>query len=135
MAEEQGVKLVSNLAPACTVEGDPVRLGQVLYNLLSNAVKFTQAEGTVELHSRKEGSLLRIEVRDTGRGIEPEDCEQVFDKFFQADDAATGKGKQTAGSGLGLAIAKALVESHGGDIGVGSEPGQGTTFWFTLALV
>jgi two-component system sensor histidine kinase RpfC len=117
------------------LRGDPLLIRQVLLNLLSNAVKFTE-EGEVCLRAEQiretpKNILLRIEVSDTGIGIPPEAQARIFERFTQADDSIT---RRFGGSGLGTTIAKQLVELMGGEIGLQSEPGKGTTFWFTLEL-
>ncbi len=112
------------------VLADPPRLHQICLNLLSNAVKFTPAGGCVVLRSRLVGdAMVRVEVADTGIGVPPESCEHLFKKFFRVQGGLTAS---TKGTGLGLAIAKQLVEAQGGEIGVESEIGLGSTFWFTL---
>lgn len=111
--------------------GDPMRLAQVLGNLLNNAIKFT-ASGTVtvRLDTQADGAL-RFCVEDTGAGIAPEHQARVFEPFVQGDGSSA---RLHEGSGLGLAICKQLVERMGGCIGVESQPGQGSRFWFTLPL-
>jgi PAS domain S-box-containing protein len=117
------------------VAGDPARLRQILLNLLSNAVKFTE-EGEIRLRARqqaREGNEveLYIEVSDSGIGITPEVQERLFESFMQADSSTT---RRYGGTGLGLAISKQLVQRMGGRIGVRSQPGQGSTFWFTIRV-
>ncbi len=121
--------------------GDPLRLRQVLVNLVGNAMKFTdagevavtcRAEAPPPLALAGEGALvLRFEVRDTGIGIDPAQQARLFSPFTQADASTTRK---YGGTGLGLAIARKLVRLMGGDIGVASEPGRGSTFWFTIVV-
>jgi signal transduction histidine kinase/CheY-like chemotaxis protein len=116
--------------------GDPLRLRQVLVNLLSNAVKFTEQGEvvlTVALRSEQASGLrLRFEVTDTGIGIQAEQLGHVFDPFTQADASTT---RRYGGSGLGLAIVRELVTLMQGEVGLASEPGRGSTFWFEVNLV
>jgi CheY-like chemotaxis protein len=117
------------------VIGDPVRLRQILLNLLSNAVKFTD-KGSIALHvSRQEqsssGVVLRFTVTDTGVGIPLLAQARLFESFTQADNSTTRK---YGGTGLGLTISKRLAELMGGTIGVTSESGRGSSFWFTVHL-
>ncbi len=116
------------------VQADDVRLMQVLANLVSNAIKFTEAGSVVVRLSVLQAAapcVLRIEVSDTGIGIRPEQQSQLFSTFSQLDNSAT---KQHGGTGLGLVISKELVRLMSGDIGVTSQPDQGSTFWFTFRV-
>jgi len=111
------------------VLADPDRLAQVLRNLLSNALRHTPPGGQISISARAADDAVEIAVADTGEGIQPEDLPHVFDRFWRADRSRT---RETGGSGLGLAIARQLVEAQGGAIGVESEPGRGSRFWFML---
>ncbi len=117
------------------LSGDPTRLRQALLNYAANAVKFTEL-GTVTLRARKlqqegERVLVRFEVQDSGIGIEPDKLADLFLAFEQGDISTTRK---YGGSGLGLTITRRLARMMGGEVGVQSEPGRGSTFWFTAAL-
>ncbi len=136
-AYDKGLELVYLLQPEVPawVEGDSGRLRQILTNLVGNAVKFTtRGEIVVRLAlatSTDHDAVVRFEVIDTGIGIPPESQDRLFRKFSQVDSSSTRK---HGGTGLGLAISKQLAEMMGGDIGVESTPGQGSTFWFTVRL-
>ncbi|MGA0572694.1 ATP-binding protein [Variovorax sp. VNK109] len=117
------------------LQGDPVRLGQIYANFASNAVKFTE-QGEIAIivrvaEDREDEVVLHSAIRDTGIGISPEQCALLFQSFQQADESTTRK---FGGTGLGLAISRQLAQLMGGDVGVDSEPGKGSTFWFTVRL-
>ncbi|MCZ7568324.1 MAG: ATP-binding protein [Ardenticatenaceae bacterium] len=149
-AAEKGTALTlalpSDLPP---VRADPDRTRQVIYNLLANALRHTPAGSQVAIQvewprpldeassshppaMRQRPAALRVSVIDTGPGIPAQDLPHVFDRFWRADQARV---RENGGAGLGLAIAKQLVEAQGGQIGVQSEVGRGSQFWFTLLVV
>jgi PAS domain S-box-containing protein len=136
-AGAKGVGFACSIASSApdAVVGDPARLSQVLANLLGNAVKFTERGGielSAELVSQtRDESKLQFTVRDSGIGIPAGDRDRLFETFTQVDESNTRK---YGGTGLGLAISKQLVELLGGEIGVESEPGAGSRFWFTASF-
>jgi len=115
-----------------TVMADPERLRQVLVNLLTNAMIYSPDGGEVRVRARLNGHLVRIDVTDQGIGVDPDEHGRIFDRFYRATN---GRAQSAHGSGLGLSIVKDLVEAHGGEVGVSSRPGLGSTFWFTVPLV
>src|SRR5579859_2507290 len=126
-AASRGVQLaVEPLAGEVSVLADPVRLSLVLSNLISNAIRHTGEGGRVVVRTLSLNGQVRIEVSDTGEGIAPEFRERIFEKFYQVPGAKVG------GSGLGLTIAKEVVLAHDGQIGVESQVGKGSTFWFAI---
>jgi signal transduction histidine kinase/CheY-like chemotaxis protein/HPt (histidine-containing phosphotransfer) domain-containing protein len=140
-AREKNIDMAMYLEPQArgVYRGDPTRLRQILLNLLSNGIKFTGTGGVALQVTVKLGETLdadgkvplHFEITDTGIGMAENARERLFQKFSQADSSVT---RRFGGTGLGLAICKQLVERMGGEIGVNSQPGKGSTFWFTLSL-
>jgi signal transduction histidine kinase len=128
-AQAAGLCLTAHSGTAVTAVFDPARIRQVLRILLDNAIAYTPSGGSIDVKIEHHGGKALVRVIDTGVGIAAEDQARVFDRFHRADHART---RRTGGAGLGLAIARALVEAHGGHIGLESTPGRGTTVWFTL---
>lgn len=108
---------------------DSTRISQVILNLLTNAIAYSPDGGTVHAQLQDTGESFRVSVVDEGPGISPEDQVSVFDRFFRVEE---GRSRQTGGSGLGLSICQAIIAAHGGALGVDSELGQGSRFWFSL---
>jgi CheY-like chemotaxis protein len=137
-AADKGIRLQLDLPPelaGLSLLGDHLRLSQILLNFTGNAVKFTE-QGSITVRARQVEEnatqvLLRFEVQDTGIGIAADDQQRLFTAFEQADGSMTRK---YGGTGLGLAISKRLARMMGGDVGVESALGQGSTFWFTTRL-
>jgi len=134
-AKAKGLELVLYYAPGTPAEvvGDPVRVRQILLNLAGNAIKFTERGRVsvgVECMERDDSSArVRIAVQDTGIGIPEEHQELIFQRFTQADASTT---RRYGGTGLGLAIARQLAELMGGRIGLRSQVGEGSLFWFEV---
>ncbi len=130
-AERGGIALVVDAdAGVPHVRGDEARLGQVLVNLVHNAVKFSSDGGEVHITVRSTGEDVTVAVEDHGIGISKADRPRVFERFYKVDRARVRGG----GTGLGLAIARHVIAGHGGRIGVESEEGKGSTFWFTIPV-
>ena len=134
-AQEKGLEMLDDIDPKLPgmLQGDELRLGQILLNFASNAVKFTEA-GMISLGARlmeREGNQVwvRFEVHDTGIGLSPEQTARLFQAFEQADNTTT---RRYGGTGLGLVISRRLVELMHGRLGVESEPGRGSRFWFEI---
>jgi PAS domain S-box-containing protein len=141
-AQEKGLRLIYEHAEELPniLLGDPTRLKQIATNLVSNAIKFTES-GIIHIsinyceppgNDKHDTKWAITRVTDTGIGIPPEAQNRIFDRFSQADNSTT---RQFGGTGLGLAICKQLVERMGGEIGITSEPGKGSCFWFKLPVI
>ena len=131
IAVAKNIEMTSTFPESLSLDGDRLRFKQVLYNLLSNAIKFTAAGGRISIECSETGGVAEFCVADNGIGIPAKEHEAIFSSFHQV--GTTTKGVRE-GTGLGLAITKRLVEQHGGRIWVQSEPGKGSSFYFTLPL-
>ncbi|HYO43899.1 MAG TPA: HAMP domain-containing sensor histidine kinase [Candidatus Limnocylindrales bacterium] len=132
-AGARGISIASEPAPlpAITVTADRDRLAQAIATMVDNAVRFAPDGGHVTLAWRGAGGTARVEVGDDGPGVAPEDMPRVFDRLYQADP---GRDRASGTSGLGLAIARAIVETHGGRVGVEGRPGGGARFWLEIPV-
>ncbi len=130
---DKGVALHVALAPDLPpVLADPARITQVLVNILGNALQYTPEGGEVWISAKQRGDEVQFLVRDTGRGIPPEDLSHIFERFYRVDKS---RARASGGSGIGLTISKHIVEAHGGRIWAASEgAGQGSAFGFTLPV-
>jgi signal transduction histidine kinase len=126
-AEDAGLSLRVDAPADLEVPADPTRLRQVLANLIGNAVKYSTPGGRIEVTARRDRDAVCITVRDTGIGIAAEHLPFIWDRLYRADASRTARGL-----GLGLSLVKAIVEAHGGTVGVTSEPGKGSTFTVRL---
>jgi PAS domain S-box-containing protein len=131
LAEKKSQALLQEVDANLRVRADVMRFKQVLMNLAGNAIKFTPEGGRVELAARQVEDQVRIEVRDNGPGIPPQQQQRIFEAFFRLTETGTA----TEGTGLGLAITARLVELHGSKLGIESQPGEGSCFYFLLPLV
>jgi signal transduction histidine kinase len=105
---------------------DPERVALVFSNLINNAIRHTPSGGIIDVRAQATDGLMRFEVSDTGEGIPREHQRYIFERYYRVP------GSGSKGAGLGLSIAKEMVEAHGGEIGVESEVGRGSAFWFTI---
>lgn len=128
-AVEAGLNLASDFSlPEARVLADHERIGHVFSNLIVNAIRHTPKDGSITLGAQIVDGAVRFTVKDTGKGISPEYRERIFERFFRVPDI------EPRGTGLGLYIAREIVRSHGGEIGVESESGKGSVFWFTVPI-
>ncbi|MGK7929510.1 MAG: sensor histidine kinase [Spirulina sp.] len=131
-AMEKGLDLIGHLEADLEIVGDEVLLFRLFVNLLENALRYTPEKGKIQIDAKREEDKILVRVEDTGIGISPEDCDRIFDRFWQADRA---RSYQSEGVGLGLAIAREIARTHAGDISVSSILEQGTCFTVSLPVV
>ena len=132
VAQRKQLQFTTNLPPALpAMKGDPHRIGQVIQNLCTNAVQYTKEGGRIAIEATLQPDWVIVGVRDTGIGISKEDLPRVWERFFQTKEAQT---MRKAGFGLGLKIAREIVQMHGGDMGIESELGVGSFFFFKLPV-
>jgi signal transduction histidine kinase len=129
LCEKADIKIVCDATAGLMVRADEARIQQVLFNLINNAFNYSEPGGVIAVNARPEGRVVRVEVSDTGKGIPPEDLENIWDRYYKGDKS---EGRKTIGTGLGLAIVKNILEAHKAGFGVDSTVGKGTIFWFRL---
>jgi signal transduction histidine kinase len=127
VAEERRIELKNDVPTWCTVTADRLRLRQCVANLVDNAIKYSPNGSAVILSADATGERIEFSVKDSGIGIEPEDCARIWDRLYRAEQSRT-----TLGLGLGLSLVRAIIEAHGGTVAVASQPGLGSTFTLRL---
>jgi signal transduction histidine kinase/DNA-binding response OmpR family regulator len=130
LAEKKEQTLSPSAEPGLSVHADAMRFKQVLMNLIGNAIKFTPEGGRIELEAQQVERNVLVKVRDNGPGIPPEEQKRIFEAFYRLRKSGEG----AEGTGLGLAITESLVKLHGGSLGLESEPGSGSCFYFSLPI-
>lgn len=131
LVEQEGYTILFDCSEKFIVNGDEVKIKQVISNLLNNAIKYCGSDRTVYISIKKVHGKMRFEVTDHGMGISPEDLQYIWNRYYKA---STNHVRTTTGTGLGLSIVKNLLSLHKADFGVESEIGKGSTFWFTLPI-
>lgn len=130
LVKDKNVEIkLEEVSPVETVQIDPIRINQIMLNLVGNAIKFTEEGFITVRYGMTDDNMVRVEIEDTGTGMSQDQLGLIFERFRQVDGSST---RRAGGTGLGLTITKQFVEMHGGEIGVESEVGYGTTFWFVL---
>jgi signal transduction histidine kinase len=131
LVEKEGYTI--RFEPDCdlTAYADEMKIGQVIYNLVNNALTYTGEDKTVTVTQRVDGKYVRIEVQDTGAGIEPQELPHIWSRYYRGSKPHK---RATVGSGLGLSIVRSILDAHGLPYGVQSQPDSGTVFWFTLLI-
>ena len=130
LAGKKSQRLLQQVPSGLSVRADPTRFKQILMNLIGNAIKFTPEAGEIHLSAHILEEVIRVEVRDSGPGIPVEEQQRIFEAFYRLGETDN----KTEGTGLGLAITQRLVELHGGSLGLESQPGSGSCFYFTLPV-
>jgi len=130
LSKKKGLKIITKVGRIPKINADEMRVKEIITNLVSNAIKFTE-KGYITIEAKRQGKCILVRVIDTGIGIPKDKVGNLFKKFYQIDSSLN---RRYSGTGLGLSITKKLVEAHGGEIGVESEVGKGSTFWFTLPI-
>lgn len=129
LSEQKGYSFIVSADESFIVKADAVKIQQVLYNLINNAVNYTGENKTVYITQIiKKKKLVRIEITDTGEGIDPELIPLIFDRYYRTEKSK----REVIGSGLGLSIVKQILHQHNYEFGVRSEKGVGSTFWFEM---
>ena len=129
MTEKDGYRIDMEAAGQCMVHGDSARIEQVVYNFLGNALTYTGEDKRVVIREEDRENRIRVSVSDSGKGIEPAELPYIWDRYYRTSESHR---RAVIGSGLGLNICRGILENHGAEYGVESEPGKGTTFWFEL---
>lgn len=129
LKEKEGYQILFHYEEEVLVEADAFKLSQVLYNLINNAINYTGEDKQVEVIQTVEGDWVRIQVKDTGEGIAPEDLENVWERYYKVDK---NHKRAVQGTGLGLSIVKNILKLHGAEYGVESAVGEGSCFWFRI---
>ena len=124
-AEKRKQTIREDVEEGLVLNGDRIKLNQILYNLMDNAIKYTSEGGTIHVSLKQSEDELVWRVKDNGIGIPSEDQEHIFERFYRVDKA---RSRETGGTGLGLSIVRQMVNMHHGTISVQSEPGEGTEF-------
>jgi signal transduction histidine kinase len=127
VTEDKSITVTTSVEPGLTVRADRDRLRQVLANLIDNAIKYTPAGGRVNIHARRDGSVVHIDVADNGPGIAAHDVPRIWERLYRGDQSRAERGL-----GLGLSLVRAIVSAHGGTVEVDTAPGRGATFTVTL---
>lgn len=128
ISEQKGYKFILNIDKRTDVTADQIKIEQVIYNLINNAINYSGYDKTIYINQINQKNVVKIEITDTGKGIEPELLPLIFDRYYRAEKSM----REVVGTGLGLSIVKQILEKHNYQFGVKSELGKGSTFWFDI---